>query len=164
MSHPSEMLYIRYHREIRNYLYGLCHDTSLAQDLTSDVFLEVMKSWHRFKGNSDIRTWLYSIARHLWYNHLRKRKTTVDTVSMDDFINHDFTPVNSDDEQLKQIRDIVSLMDHRSQLIFTYRMEGYSYYEIGEKLKISENSARVLFFRIRQKIKEEIRKGDDNHA
>ncbi|MGM9941015.1 MAG: RNA polymerase sigma factor [Bulleidia sp.] len=161
MSHPSEMLYIRYHREIRNYYYGLCHDASLAQDLTSDVFLEVMKSWHRFKGDSDIRTWLYAIARYRWYNHLRKKKTTVETVSLDDFLNYDFTPVSDGDEQrLKQIQDIVSGMDDRSQRLFTYRLEGYSYYEIAEKLRISENSARVLFFRIRQRIKNEILKGD----
>ena len=42
--------------------------------------------------------------------------------------------------------------------VFQLRLNGYSYFEISEKLNISENSARVIFFRVKTKIKKYLEK------
>ena len=64
-------------------------------------------------------------------------------------------PAASDTDELMQIlHRILSREPERTQRIVEMRMEGYSYFEIGKALGISENSARVLFFRIKSKIKE----------
>ena len=55
-------LFDRYHQDVYTYLYSLCHDVSLAEDLTSEVFVEVVRSIAAFRGRSDIKTWMFSIA------------------------------------------------------------------------------------------------------
>jgi RNA polymerase sigma-70 factor, ECF subfamily len=45
-----------------------------AYDLTQEVFLRVLRSLHSFRGDCTFRTWLYTVARHVCYNHCRDEK------------------------------------------------------------------------------------------
>ena len=67
-------IYVTYSPDIYRYFYGLTLDSALSEDLTSEVFLEAAKSLHTFREDSSVKTWLFSIARHCWYHHLRKKE------------------------------------------------------------------------------------------
>lgn len=90
-------LFDRYHQDVYTYLYSLCHDVSLAEDLTSEVFVEVVRSIAAFRGRSDIKTWMFSIARHQWYQHLRRKKRQIPTESLHDLYDSHFTGLQSPD-------------------------------------------------------------------
>lgn len=154
-------LFDHYYKDIYTYLYSLSHDASLSEDLTSEVFLEVAKSIATFRGESDIKTWLFSIARHKWYAYLRKKKTQLPTESIHNLYDSNFvgTQNTSFPNDLEQI--IKTLLDGETETtkeVFQLRLNGYSYFEISEKLNISENSARVVFFRVKTKIKKYLEK------
>lgn len=51
-----EELFRTYHNDVYRYLYSLSHDTSISEDLASEVFLKVVKSIGTFRGESDIKT------------------------------------------------------------------------------------------------------------
>ena len=70
-------IYEEYKQDVFKYLVSLTHDVSLSEDLVSETFLSALKSLHKFKGQSTIKTWLFSIARNKWYEHLRKEKPTI---------------------------------------------------------------------------------------
>lgn len=154
-------LFDHYYKDIYTYLYTLSHDSSLSEDLTSEVFLEVVKSIATFRGESDIKTWLFSIARHKWYAYLRKKKTQIQAESIYNLYDSNFigTQTSSFPSDLEQI--IKTLLDGEAETIkevFQLRLNGYSYFEISERLNISENSARVIFFRVKTKIKKYLEK------
>lgn len=150
-----EEIFQKYHMDVYSYLYSLTHDAVLSEDLTSEVFVDVVRSIASFRGESDIRTWLLTIARRRWIDHLRKKKREVPTESIFGLQDRFPVPAASDTDELMQIlHRILSREPERTQRIVEMRMEGYSYFEIGKALGISENSARVLFFRIKSKIKE----------
>ena len=154
-------LFDHYYKDIYTYLYSLSHDTSLSEDLTSEVFLEVVKSIATFRGESDIKTWLFSIARHKWYAYLRKKNTQIQTESIHDLYDSNFvgtqnSPFPSDLEQI--IKTLLRSESETTKEVFQLRLNGYSYFEISEKLHISENSARVIFFRVKTKIKKYLEK------
>ena len=70
----SEMLrqfYRRYASEIYLYLYSLCKSRELAEDLMQDVFLKALLSLSN--SHTNIRAWLYKVARNTCLNELRKR-------------------------------------------------------------------------------------------
>lgn len=153
-------LFENYYREVYGYLYSLCRDASLAEDLASEVFLEVVKSIGSFQGRSDIKTWLFSIARHRWFAWLRKNGHTEDRVS--DFLPAQTKSPESHAEDREAAQRIMSLLENepeRTRRILSLRMEGYSFHEIADLLDISDNSARVIEFRakcrIRKILKEE---------
>lgn len=154
-------LFDHYYKDIYTYLYSLSRDASLSEDLTSEVFLEVVKSIATFRGESDIKTWLFSIARHKWYAYLRKKNTQIQAESIhnlydSNFIENQHFSFSSDLEQI-----IKTLLNNESGIakdVFQLRLNGYSYFEISEKLNISESSARVIFFRMKTKIKKYLEK------
>lgn len=78
-------LFSTYYKDIYTYLYSLSHDAPLSEDLTSEVFLEVVKSIATFRGESDIKTWLFSIARHKWFAYLRQKKRQIKPELLSEF-------------------------------------------------------------------------------
>ena len=150
-------LFDRYHQDVYAYLYSLCHDASLAEDLMSEVFVEVVRSIAAFRGGSDVKTWMLSIARHQWYQHLRRQKRQIPTESLHDLYDSHFTGLQAPDlagEVEQAVRDLLAQESELTRRVFRMRLEGYSYYEIASKSGISESSARVVFFRVKAKLKQ----------
>lgn len=156
-----EELFSRYYKDVYTYLYSLSHDASLSEDLAQEVFLEVVKSIAAFRGESDIKTWLFSIARHKWYSHLRKNSRQTRTEDLSEFIeSSEKTPEEQyqDEEVVGRIYALLDQESERTRNIVAMRLEGYSFYEIGVKHSISENSARVIDFRAKTKIRQILKK------
>ena len=61
-------------RNVINACYGLLGNVEDAEDVAQDVFIEVYKSIHRFRKESDLNTWIYRIAINKSLDLLRKRK------------------------------------------------------------------------------------------
>lgn len=69
-----EELYITYSDRVHRYIYILTGNNEVAEDLTHDTFIRVEKAIMRFRGDSQKYTWLISIARHVTYDYLKRRK------------------------------------------------------------------------------------------
>ncbi len=154
-------IYMEYSKEIYRYFYGLTLDPTLSENLTSDVFLEAVKSLHTFRADSSVKTWLYSIAHHCWCHYLRKKKLQPPIVqdSLDFMTDEPMIEENiSDRATLDRIQEILQAQPSQTQEIMRLRMRGFSYYEISLKLGISDNSARVIEFRAKTKIKQILKK------
>jgi len=57
-------LFARHRVSIYRWLLRIVHDETLAEDLLSDVFLDVWRKAAAFEGRSSVSTWLLAIARH----------------------------------------------------------------------------------------------------
>src|SRR5258707_13164149 len=57
-------LFARHRVPIYRWLLRIVHDETLAEDLLSDVFLDVWRQAAAFEGRSSVSTWLLAIARH----------------------------------------------------------------------------------------------------
>ena len=168
MQRLLEKLFQTYYKEIYRYLYSLTHDASLSEDLTSDVFLEVVKSIAIFRGESDIKTWMFSIARHKWIDYLRKKNRQVKTEVLTELIGESQTLGADnqkstedrylDKELLERLEELLLQEPERTRKIVKLRMEGYSFYEIGKCQNISESSARVIYFRAKEKLRQNLEK------
>lgn len=173
MQRLLEKLFHTYYKDIYRYIYSLTHDVSLSEDLTSEVFLEVVKSIATFRGASDIKTWMFSIARHKWCDYLRKKNRQIETEVLSEFVDKlsalsgnssDASNTKGIEEQylekelLQRIYVLLDQEPERIRNIVKLRMEGYSFYEIGKLQGISESSARVIYFRAKEKIKQTLEK------
>ena len=59
-----QVLYQRHHLRVYRFVLRIVNDAATAEDLTSDVFLDVWKHAGRFEGRSQVSTWILSIARY----------------------------------------------------------------------------------------------------
>ncbi|UZE49761.1 sigma-70 family RNA polymerase sigma factor [Rhodopseudomonas sp. P2A-2r] len=67
-------LYSRHHVRVYRFVLRMLRDTTLAEDLVSQVFLDVWRTAGQFEGRSQVSTWLLSIARFKALTALRQRK------------------------------------------------------------------------------------------
>ena len=70
----ADTVYREYRALVYGYLYRLCRDSELSEELTQETFYQAVRQWKRFRGESGIGTWLCAIARNQYYSALRKPK------------------------------------------------------------------------------------------
>src|SRR5262249_29548227 len=68
-----QVLYARYHVRVVRFVVRMVRDDSTAEDLISEVFLDVWRQAGRFEGRSAVSTWLLAIARFKALSALRRR-------------------------------------------------------------------------------------------
>ena len=64
-------LYSLYQKELYLYLYSFCGDRHLAEDLLHETFLKALLALP--DGHTNMRAWLYMVARNLFYNQQKKK-------------------------------------------------------------------------------------------
>lgn len=67
-------LYARHNARVYRFILRITGNASVAEDLVSDVFLEVWRQAGRFEGRSQVSTWLLAIARNKAISATRRRK------------------------------------------------------------------------------------------
>jgi RNA polymerase sigma-70 factor (ECF subfamily) len=68
------ILYARHNIRVYRFILRIVRDTTAAEDLASQVFLDVWRTASQFEGRSQVSTWLLSIARFKALTALRQRK------------------------------------------------------------------------------------------
>lgn len=68
-------LYGRHAQGLLHYLAHLTGDAQTAEDLVQELLIVVWRDARRFRGQSSVRTWLFSIAHHLGVTALRRKRT-----------------------------------------------------------------------------------------
>src|SRR5919197_2920349 len=68
-----QVLYARHHVRVFRFVLRLVRDESMAEDLISEVFLDVWRQAGRFEGRSAVPTWLLAIARFKALTALRRK-------------------------------------------------------------------------------------------
>ena len=156
-----ERLFQTHYQDIYRYLYSLTRDAALSEDLTSETFLEAVTALAGFRGRSDVRTWLFTIARRRWAAYLKKQKRSLETEALSLLLE---SPLPGPEERALAAEltgRVAALLEReppRTRTVVELRLAGLSFYEIGQKTGISENSARVIFFRARQRLKSTLEK------
>lgn len=158
-----EEIYSKYKQDVFNYLCGLTNSRDLAEELLADTFFKAFIGISSFRGESSVKTWLFSIARHCFLQHLQKSKKFV---SIEDCVLGQIcsqSDIESDTLLSQRVNELLEQKDARSREVFNLRLHGYSFKEIGDRLGLSENSARVVEYRVRMFLQKELRKdGYDN--
>src|SRR6266576_2705596 len=68
-----EQLVDKYKQPVMNVVYRMLRDATEAEDVAQNVFVQVYKSAGRYEVSSKFSTWLFTIARNLCLNELRRR-------------------------------------------------------------------------------------------
>lgn len=149
-----EKLYELYKQDIYFYLLSLTHNPTLSEDLLSETFVQAITSIERFEGKSSIKTWLFSISRNLWLQHLRKDKPTVEYNDLlEIYVSDSLEKIVITKEAAQRVVELLSERDERTRRIVNMRVEGFSYSEIAFEVNLSEGSARVIDFRTKKWIR-----------
>lgn len=144
---------------VGRYLQSLGAQDS-TEELVQDTFVRAFSSIETFRGDSSLRTWLFTIARRLLLDRRRsfRRRREVAAVGEGDAIT-EFDALDSliADESGRRVRDAVERLSPTQREVFTLRVtEGRSYREIAEIAGTTEGAARVHYHNALRSIKESL--------
>ena len=168
MKDQYEAVYRKYYNPVFCFLNKLCNDRLLAEDLTQETFYQMFLSVDKFRGESDLYTFIAAIAKHTYLKHLRKNKHYENTVSLDDrewliYENEENSPHYVFECKYEQanIRELLKKLPEKYRDVIMYRIYAeMTYAQTAKAMGITENSAKVLFFRAKKRLLEELQNGD----
>lgn len=160
-----EQIYTQYRQDVYRYLCSLTRDAALAEDLLSETFLRALTGLSGFRKGACVRTWLFSIARHVWIDALRRKRHVL---SGDEllarYVEEGGTGAPPFETQVdargagragKGTAANAPPARRRGALAAA---QGYSFAEIAQRCGVSESAARTLDFRTRHWLREQLQK------
>ena len=127
-------------------------------EVVQDTFVRAFSSFDSFRGESSLRTWLFTIARRLVLDRRRAQRRRPATESLEDVeLAAGFTALDSivAEEAEGQVREAVERLSPTQREVFTLRVgEGLSYKEIAEIVGTTEGAARVHYHNALRTIKD----------
>jgi RNA polymerase sigma-70 factor, ECF subfamily len=143
---------------VHRFVRDLVRDDGLAEELTSDVMVEVWRSAGKFAGRSRVRTWLFGIAHHKAIDALRRRRTP--TVPLDDLLAVASSAEGPEDAAMRAAdgRELEGALaalspDHRAVLELTF-VQGFSQKEIAEIVDAPAATVKTRAFYAKQRLRE----------
>lgn len=153
------LLFERYHKRLFGFFMKLTRGKqSLSEDLVQNTFFRVLKYKKSYNTDKKFSTWLYQIARNVFYDQCNHKSNN--EYSVEDFtFNEPSTTMNNkfDEEgERKQILQLAldELADDKREIIVLSRFEGLKYKEIGEILDCTENAVKVKAHRALKELKD----------
>lgn len=150
------LLYGRHHVRVYRYLLRLTSNTATAEDLVSDVFLDVWKQADRFEGRSQVSTWIIGIARHKAISAMRRRSAE----PLDDEMAEGIADGSANAEAMLQEQETVTALRrgltqlsaaHREIVDFVY-YHGKSIAEVAEIVGVPEATVKTRMFYARKRL------------
>lgn len=151
-----EAIYRAHARTVYKFLLSQCHDDVLAEELTQETFYQAVRAADRFDGSCKVSTWLCQIAKHLLYQHLRKRRREEPLPEEEGAL----PPLPSAEAEaldraggLELLRRVHQLPEPGREVVYLRVFGALSFREIGEVLGKTETWARVTFYRCKEHLK-----------
>jgi RNA polymerase sigma-70 factor (ECF subfamily) len=153
-----QVLFARHHVRVYRYVLRLTRDEAAAEDVISEVFLDVWRQASRFEGRSAVSTWLIAIARFKTLSLLRKRRED----SLDEEVAESIEEPSDDPERAiekqdkgEKLRQCLAALsaEHREIIDLVYYHEK-SVEEVALIVGIPENTVKTRMFYARKKLGE----------
>ena len=148
-------IYRQHAQTVYKFLLSQTRDPGLAEELTQETFYQAVRSIDRFNGTCKVSVWLCQIAKHLWYQQLRKQKREVPL--SEEGID---VPLPSAEEEtldragrLDLLRQVHGLPEPYREVVYLRAFGDLSFREIGDVLGKTETWARVTFYRGKEKLR-----------
>ncbi|MBO7357266.1 MAG: sigma-70 family RNA polymerase sigma factor [Lachnospiraceae bacterium] len=158
MQSPED-IYKQYAKTVYKFLLALSHDRDIAEELTQETFYQAIRSINRFDGSSKLTTWLFSIAKHQFYDYLRKHPVWEPLPDEDMGVNSEHSAEDAyfSKENIKILLSLIDRLPNAYKEVLDLRIfAGLSFARIGEMLGKSENYARVTYYRGKERLRKEL--------
>ena len=165
-----ERLMSKHYRSVLNFIARFIGRPAAAEDLTQEVFLRIYRNRSRYAPQARFRTWMFTIARNLSLNEIRRSARSEDLIRRaepDDGTNTTSNPQSGDvpgpeaelllqERREKLHQAIAALPENQRTAILLRRFEGFSYAEIASVLGVSQKAVKSLLSRAKVNLKQRL--------
>lgn len=150
-----KILYEEFRKPIFLFILSMVKNSSLAEDLTEEVYIRIIKYHDTYKPIYNPKTWIFQIAKNVCYTYLNKQKE----INIDDSILHplcDSKYATNLDESF-MIREYLSNLNEIDRnIILLHIFGGLKHYEIAKILGLTHSNVKAKYRKIIQKLQKEL--------
>ncbi|UCG62175.1 MAG: RNA polymerase sigma factor [Candidatus Zixiibacteriota bacterium] len=164
-----DRIFSEYQRSVYNYVLRMVRERSTAEELTQDTFVKIYNALADFRGDSELSTWIYTIATNTCLDHFRssshRKSEKTDLLRPEDLLKNvspeDFKePPSAEDEVIHaQMSSCVlgyidDLPEDYRAVILLHDLHGFTNPEIAKITGSTLENVKVRLHRARKKMQE----------
>jgi RNA polymerase sigma factor (sigma-70 family) len=155
---------IMYQKDIFNFIYKMTYNAVLSEDISQETYIKAIKGIDGFNGRSELKTWLFTIAKNEVYRSIREQKKDIkkiEKIRKSENANSSLHELNQNgnDIYIDQIKNgclfaLINCLPFNQRCAFILHELNYiSVKTISEILGKSVNSIRILIMRSKKTIR-----------
>ncbi len=152
----------KYRDRIYNFVFKMTLSREDTEDIVQDVFIRVYNNLYKYNSKWCFSTWIYRIALNLFKSNYAKKKRAqsinyqkVLAQFPDDLIDDPGVIYEMKEYNTEVLRILDNLKHDQKAILILKHVQGFSYREIAEILKISPENARIKVMRAKQTLYKE---------
>lgn len=138
-----------------NHRVGGWMDGEDLRDLAQDVVVMLWKRLGSYNGQAALETWAYRFCYHAFMNALRKRQRRGETLAVEE---QGSEPAPHPIEYEHLYRGLQALSEREASVIHLKHFDELTFEELGERLDLSPNTAKTLYYRGMRRLAEHLRR------
>ena len=156
--HKASLLFDRYHKRIYHFLTRLAMDREMAEDLTQNVFVRVIRYRQSYRQGLKVQAWIFQIARNVFADHYHQQKNRksewIDITKMSDQVaDAEEGRVQEEQEKLLE-RSMAKLSDEQRELLVLTRFQHMKYEEVAAIMDTTVANIKVKVHRAIARLRE----------
>ncbi|MCE2732506.1 MAG: RNA polymerase sigma factor [Cyclobacteriaceae bacterium] len=130
------------------------NDPEVRNDLFQEIVLQLWRSYHSFRGEAKITTWMYRIALNTAISGLRKQGRSIKTEEVNErHFNFAEADTSEQEENFQKLQWAIKQLSEIERAMIMMALEEVPYEDIAETIGITQNNVRVRMNRIREKLR-----------
>lgn len=158
-----EAIYKEYFQSVYKYVFSLCQNAAIAEEITQEAFYKAMLNIERFDGKCQLYVWLCQIAKNTYFTFVKKQRRHVpeDNIDLSVQVTSGFENELLDKEATRKLHVLLHQLDEPYKEVFSLRVFGeLPFAQIGELFGKTESWARLIFYRAKTRLRRDLDEGN----
>ena len=154
-----EAIYVQHFDGVYKYVFSLCRNETMAEEITQETFYRAMEHIDKFEGKCKLYVWLCQIAKNTFLTYAKKQKRYVSETEIDlsQQIEPSFESEILDKETLWKLHKLLHGLSEPYKEVFSLRVFGeLPFSQIGELFGKSDSWARLIFYRAKKELRRDL--------
>jgi RNA polymerase sigma-70 factor (ECF subfamily) len=154
-------IYQKHYLDVYRFLICFSGNQNDAEDLTQEVFIRVLNNLANFHSGNNLKTWIFSIAKHIAIDHYRKKRFS--SIFKDSFFKQIVSTDKKPNELLEEneikrvVHEAISkLKPHFRAVAILRGINEFSIKETAEILRCNESKVKVDYHRALKDLKRKV--------
>ena len=132
----------------------LTSNRQLAEDICHDAFIKAIQSIDQLKNPNQTLAWMKQIARRLFLDYCKSAAQSKTHIDFDEYSKNETATASEDrtDQQILAMQALQSLDEEERNIVILVDIQGHSYLEVAETLKMKEGTVKSKISRARKKM------------
>lgn len=154
-----EAIYVQHFDGVYKYVFSLCRNETMAEEITQETFYRAMEHIDKFEGRCKLYVWLCQIAKNTFLTYAKKQKRHVSETDIDlsQQIEPSFENEILDKETVWKLHKLLHELSEPYKEVFSLRVFGeLPFSQIGELFGKSDSWARLIFYRAKKELRRDL--------